>query len=388
MLLPLALIAVLPLAVLLADPPVSEIEPNQTRPTATPATLSSTGSITGVCRGFLDTPESTANDTRDIWRITLAANPLVVQKHTLQLTTSGTQGHTGTVVGVLATGGVADPDSMFSLQSTSINTVPARFCQVYTLGNAAPSFLYRVTGSSASSSPYTVTLTSETVSPTQLTFPCPLAAGSIKFTTVNRTTLNTKLFLFDGATLAPIPGAINDDTVLSPTSGSPQSTLVRTLAAGSYILAIANGGAVDDRPPPADDRAATQSSWSLTESPGLLVNGSSSATGSFSFTVSDMFGDREVNATKPGAYGIAFFRLTVAARCGNADLGRQGGVACHDGALDNNDLIVFINAFFQVPPNYVFTDVGTTGGVRGSDGILNNNDWIVYIDDFFNGCPG
>lgn len=376
----------LPATMAFTDLPVSEVEPNQTRATATPATLANGGAITGTCRGFAETDQLGADSTRDLWRITLTANPLLIQRHALQVTTSGTQGHTGVVVGVQANGGVVDPASMYSLQSTSISTVPARFCAVYTLGNAAPSFLYRITGSSSSSSPYTVTVTSTTVVPTELTFPCQLVDGPVKITTVGRTSLNTKLFLFNGDTLAPIDGAVNDDTPLTATTSSPQSTLTRTLAPGRYLLAVANGGTVDDRPPPVDDQLATQAIFPLTESPGLLVNGSSTATGNFSFTLTDMFGSHDVTGAKPGAFGVAFFRFTVESRCGRADLGSQGAVACHDGVLNNNDLIVFINAFFQSPPNLVFTDVGTTGGVPGADGVLNNNDWIVFLDEFFGGC--
>jgi len=372
-------------ALALLDLPLPEVEPNQTRQTVTPATLSASAvnAFTGTCRGFDATPESTATDTRDLWRVTLAANPLLVQRHTLALTTSGTQGHTGVVVGVQATGGAVDPASMVSLQSTTINTIPARYCAVYTLGNAAPSFLYRVTGSSSSSSPYTVSLSSQTISvPDAL--PCSIAPGPVTISTVGRTTLNTKLFLFDGDTMAPIAGAVNDDAPLSPTTGSPQSTLARTLQPGRYIVAIANGGAVDDRSPPADDRVATQPSWFLTESPGLLVNGSSTATGDFSFSVTDAYGTRNVTAAKPGAYGIAFLRITVEPRCGWADVGRQGGVPCSDNTLDNNDFVAYVHAFFTA--NMVVADLGTTGGVRGRDQQLNNNDWIIFLDEFFNGC--
>jgi len=366
---------------LLVDTP--EVEPNQTRQTVTPAALAAGAAFTGVCRGFDATPESTANDTRDVWRVTIAANPLLVQRHTLMLTTSGTQGHTGVVVGVQATGGVIDPASMASLQSTSINTVPARYCAVYTLGNAAPSFVYRVTGSSASSSPYSVSLSSQTIAVPDA-IPCPIAPGPVTLSTVGRTTLNTKLFLFNGDTLAPIEGAVNDDTPTSPTTGLPQSTLTRTLTPGRYILAIANGGAVDDRPPPADDRVSTQPSWFLTESAGLLVNGSSTATGDFSFSITDAYGTRNVTAAKPGAYGIAFFRITVEPRCGWADVGRQGGVSCPDNTLNNNDFVAYVQAFFT--GNMMVADLGATGGIRGRDQQLNNNDWIIFLDEFFNGC--
>ncbi|MFT3687270.1 MAG: GC-type dockerin domain-anchored protein [Phycisphaerales bacterium] len=66
-----------------------------------------------------------------------------------------------------------------------------------------------------------------------------------------------------------------------------------------------------------------------------------------------------------------------------ADLGSSGGLAGSDGALDNNDFIVFISAFFAGDPA---ADVGEAGGWPGGDTLLDNNDFIVFIDRFFTGC--
>jgi probable HAF family extracellular repeat protein len=66
-----------------------------------------------------------------------------------------------------------------------------------------------------------------------------------------------------------------------------------------------------------------------------------------------------------------------------ADLGRSGGMAGPDGALDNNDFIVFIAAFFA---GNARADLGSAGGATAPDGALNNNDFIAFINEFFNGC--
>lgn len=380
------------------DPPIGEHEPNQTRDTATPATLTNGGAFTGITRGFVfDDPLSTADTTRDVWRVTLTANPALIQRHTLQLSTAGTQGHTGSIMGVSATAGVIDPASFAALQNTSINTVPARFCQVYTLGQAAPFFIYRITGSSGTTSPYTVTLNTQTVTPTPIR-PCPFFTGQITITTVGRTTLNTKMFLYNADTLAPVPDGVNDDAAPSadlPT-GSSQSMLTRTLATGRYLLAIANSDTVDNRLPPADDRYASVGFANLTESSGLLVSSSSTATGDFSFCIYDstMYAPGSaggspvpvplnISAAKPGPYGIAFFSFAVVPHCGAADIGSAGGRVCWDGALDNNDFIVFIDQFFRKLPS---ADVGIAGGLPGTDHVWDNNDWIAYLNLFFTGC--
>jgi hypothetical protein len=70
--------------------------------------------------------------------------------------------------------------------------------------------------------------------------------------------------------------------------------------------------------------------------------------------------------------------------CGDADIGRNGGIEGHDGQLNNNDFIVFVNRFFASDPR---ADVGIAGGLLGHDGHLDNNDFIAFITMFFSGCP-
>ena len=66
-----------------------------------------------------------------------------------------------------------------------------------------------------------------------------------------------------------------------------------------------------------------------------------------------------------------------------ADIGAQGGIAGHDGVMDNNDFVVFIDYFFNMHDN---ADVGSQGGVAGPDEAWDNNDFVVFIDMFFQGC--
>lgn len=75
--------------------------------------------------------------------------------------------------------------------------------------------------------------------------------------------------------------------------------------------------------------------------------------------------------------------LPVCGSC-RADVGKQGGIAGADGQLDNNDFIVFIDAYFN--GNMLIADVGSQGGVAGGDGMLDNNDFVVFIDVYFSGC--
>jgi len=83
-----------------------------------------------------------------------------------------------------------------------------------------------------------------------------------------------------------------------------------------------------------------------------------------------------------GSYGPYVLDLGIQ-QCGPADLGGQGGVAEPDGALDNNDFVVFIDKFFN---HDAAADVGRQGGLPGSDGVFDNNDFVIFIDFFFDGC--
>jgi len=66
-----------------------------------------------------------------------------------------------------------------------------------------------------------------------------------------------------------------------------------------------------------------------------------------------------------------------------ADFGTGGGVFAPDGRLDNNDLVVFIDAFFAQDP---MADMGSAGAVPRPDGAFDNNDFIVFVERFFGGC--
>jgi hypothetical protein len=66
------------------------------------------------------------------------------------------------------------------------------------------------------------------------------------------------------------------------------------------------------------------------------------------------------------------------------DIGEAGGLSGFDGRLDNNDFIVFIDAFFQ---RSQIADVAGRNGLSIPDGEWGNDDFVAYIDRFFTGCP-
>jgi hypothetical protein len=92
---------------------------------------------------------------------------------------------------------------------------------------------------------------------------------------------------------------------------------------------------------------------------------------------------RVPNATGYQGTSLAVTGVKVPTVC-TADMGSQGGLAGPDALLDNNDFIVFIDAFFN--GDMLMADIGKQGGLAGPDNALDNNDFIVFIDAFFNGC--
>jgi hypothetical protein len=85
------------------------------------------------------------------------------------------------------------------------------------------------------------------------------------------------------------------------------------------------------------------------------------------------------------------YDVVVSTSCGparslavrSADVGSQGGILGGGGSLNNNDFVVFIDAFLN---NLATAGLGSQGAVFGSDGVLDNNDFAVFIDLFFSGC--
>jgi len=94
--------------------------------------------------------------------------------------------------------------------------------------------------------------------------------------------------------------------------------------------------------------------------------------------------DLTVTNRDAGTMGVYMNNSVVTPVACAADMGIAGGTPGHDGQLDNNDFIAFINLFFQLSTQ---ADCGRSGGQSGRDGHHDNNDFIVFINQFFAGCP-
>jgi hypothetical protein len=135
---------------------------------------------------------------------------------------------------------------------------------------------------------------------------------------------------------------------------------------------VAERGTPDDT---SDDVAYTGWKWQGREFNGLLAMVRMSLTDG---TTGEWNSGMTVTAADLAAFDAVF-----TGSCCIADIGAQGGLPGHDGALDNNDFVVFIDYFFNHNP---LADVGRQGGIAPGDGAWDNNDFVVFIDAFFAGC--
>jgi hypothetical protein len=225
----------------------AEVEPNDSKATATIAASGGPGMATG--QTITGVSISGVGTGLDYFRVKTASAPLGIYRHRLALS-STTPLQVGTIRGLTQTNGVIAPTSDVSVQTTSATTTPPRFVQWYGFGRQEEIY-YRVTGNSDSPGTYTSTL--ETLPVTPLSGPT-LPPGSIVISTIGQTTLDTDLWIYDSAFNA-IPNAGNDEESVAGggTGATAQSRLVRTLTPGTYYLAISRFNLANNQASPVDD---------------------------------------------------------------------------------------------------------------------------------------
>ncbi len=229
---------------------VTELEPNDTKAAATPATLNgilggTAAQLTGTTTGLSTT--STGIGSADYWRIKTAPAALGIYRHQLVLTTAGTLGHTVTLRGLSQSAGVIGTSDT-AVQTGSTLTSPSRTVVWYGFGKEEELF-YRATGTSSTTGAYTGTLSTTTVAPVVASG--TIFAGAIEFRTQGTGTFapDSEIWLYD-ANLNAIAGAGNDDEFAT---SNLTSRMVRTLTPGTYFMAVSRANLANNQASPADD---------------------------------------------------------------------------------------------------------------------------------------
>ncbi len=292
-----------------------EVEPNETKAQATTngtITITAGDSLTGTTTGTSTTVAGGAS--ADTFRLRTATLPAGIYRHSLQITTTGTAGHSGSIRGLNQTDGgagvggvVGTTDNAF--QTSSTTSVPARTNFWYGFGRGEELY-WRVTGTSTTTGPYTATMATTAVTPTVV--PGTFLAGQITLSTVGQTTLDTDIHLFDG-NLVAINDASNDDesTVEGGTGTTLQSQLRRNLTAGTYYLAVGrwNVGTNDNSPGTDDYRTGN-----VLDFPDMIACSSSTASANdYDITITEAGGAPvSVTTTAVNApFELAFIQFTV-----------------------------------------------------------------------------
>jgi hypothetical protein len=292
-----------------------EVEPNETKAQATTngtITITAGDSLTGTTTGTSTTVAGGAS--ADTFRLRTATLPAGIYRHSLQITTTGTAGHSGSIRGLNQTDGGAGVGGVIgttdnAFQTSSTTSVPARTNFWYGFGRGEELY-WRVTGTSTTTGPYTATMATTAVTPTVV--PGTFLAGQITLSTVGQTTLDTDIHLFDG-NLVAINDASNDDESIAEggVGTALQSQLRRNLTAGTYYLAIGrwNVGTNDNSPGTDDYRTGN-----VLDFPDMIACSSSTASANdYDITITEAGGAPvSVTTTAVNApFELAFIQFTV-----------------------------------------------------------------------------
>jgi hypothetical protein len=284
---------------------VPEVEPNNSKATATPVVLSPGDAVLGVSTGSMGTGLTSA----DYFDISIPPPPAGsgsgIFRYRLTLAT-GTAGHSITIRGLTQTNGVINQGTDATLLQGT--TTGARYVQWY--APAVPTRLHvRVTGTPLTTDQYRLELQRWDV--TIIDVPTQFVPGPMTITSVGQTVLDTDLWLYDGM-LAPIPDAGNDDEFGSSTL---QSRLTRTLPRGTYTVAIGEFNFANHLPSPPDDDFR---SGEVADFPGIFLSRGVSPNTDCDIVISHGDGSAATPVTlnRWTPFGVVFARFSV----GGADV--------------------------------------------------------------------
>ena len=289
----------------------TEVEPNSERAEATPiACLAHGDTISGTTTGTSILAGDASFASADVYRLQLCAQTPGIVRHELALV-SATAGQVPTVRGLVQAGApgsgglVTTTDATFS-GGVGLGTVASpRVCAWYGFG--APAELYwRVAGTGLTPQPYTATFSSTPVSETDLG---NFVTGAITFSSLAQGHLSDTEFWIYDASFNALPLAGNDD---APAMSTVQSRLTRTLAPGTYHLAVGGYNLANNLPSPVDDESAQ---GHVLDFPHVVASNRATSNYDVSFSITDAGHTSAVSChvNSARAQEIAWFRFVVLA---------------------------------------------------------------------------
>ncbi|MBS0195616.1 MAG: hypothetical protein JSR77_02555 [Planctomycetes bacterium] len=280
-----------------------EVEPNDTKATATIANSGGAGMDTGDTISGTTTGSSTTTAgaaSADYFLVTTKARPQGVYRHRLILTSS-VAGHTFTIRGLGQSGGV--PNTTDSTMQTGSTTYPgtptgARVIQWYGFGKQERIFV-RVTGTTTTTAAYSAVLDTTPVTPVSMSGSVLPGDITIKPDAATATAIDTDWWVL-GPGYTAIPDFGHDD--------ADETGALRNMTPGLYTIALGRYNTCNNLGSPADD---TFRSAIVLDFPDAMANSSTTLTTSATM-VADANGN-VVSGTSSSAdqFGIMFFSLNV-----------------------------------------------------------------------------
>ncbi|HLP85670.1 MAG TPA: choice-of-anchor X domain-containing protein, partial [Phycisphaerales bacterium] len=279
----------------------SEVEPNDTKATATAITLAPGESVTGVTTGFAGAGDGSI----DYVRVTTAGAPLGIYRHRLALTATDPTLYNFSLRGSPQSNGVpATGDALVQLAGGTQDLTS--YMQWYGFGRGEFVFA-RLTGTAQTLGSYTLTASREVVTPTIIA--APVAAGPVTITTRGRTSVDTEFWVYDSNLFALGTFGNDDETIAGGGSNATrQSIATRTLSDGVYYIAISDHNLANNLGSPSDDRFRIAA---VLDSPGSIAGGDIDVADDLDFAIISNAGTVETLARKPGPFGVAWFAFTV-----------------------------------------------------------------------------
>ncbi len=276
-----------------------EIEPNDTKAAATFVLVADGDTLSGVTTGASTTTPGPTS--ADYFHLKTLPRTLGIYRHRLVITTSGGLGHTGTLRGlnqsgtISAGGTIGTTDS--TVQSSSMTTVPPRYCQWYGFGREEE-INFRIAGTSVTTGPYSAVHEETPVAPIE--FSGVIEAGSVTIDRAASNSNDTDFWVY-GSDLRPIPFAGRDD-------GSPSSILTLTLAPGTYYLALSSYNLANNQPSGPGETFFGP----VLEFPDAVANSLLATYPDLNMRVTSVAGTVETaNVAKTEPFQVLFIRFTV-----------------------------------------------------------------------------
>lgn len=347
-----------------------EVEPNESRAATdvsqgvwTLPGAAAIGVLIGTSTGFSSNPGPASID---FYHVRTAAAPVGIYRHRLNIGVEGGGSNTGRLRGLENQAGSVDQIIQSSFTSGGVE----RFVQWYGFGRSSDVY-YTVHGTSSSTGAYRVDYSVAPVTPKAAGI---VAAGPIVLSTIGLPGefADTELFLYD-ANLNQI--GQNDDNVI-PGTGT-QSRIDITLAAGTYFAAVSDAGTVthlaNGPAMPLTPFSDLSTTGNRVDFPDVLVRNSvaARAAGQFSIALTDSLAMTTTSSDPAGTFDVQWYQFIVSP-CPDTPSGDVNG----DTLVNGRDIRAFLTAV--ITQSTALSDVCSAD--YDHDGAVDRDDVVPFIN--------